>query len=158
MKTILTLKLTAAFRTIAIDYAANNNADVTIHEYFRDHFAYKYFKTCNIQQNSISGVYTLTVENSVKDRAPLTTLIDQFCLALYNNGVTVDGYTAPEFEDSAEATDAFDNTNALLSDGKLLAWCKETDQNFTVDGDCVALLLEARRVFAKLIYIMKHAE
>lgn len=158
MKAILTLKLTPAFYTIANNYAANNNADVTIHEFFRDHFVYATFKTVNIQQNSVTGVYTLTVENSVKDRAPLTTLIDQFCLALYNNGVTVDGYTAPTFQDSVEATESVYNTEALLSDGKLLAWCKETDQNFSTDGDCVAYLLEARKCFAKLIYVLEHAE
>lgn len=158
MKTILTLKLTAAFRTIAIDYAANNNADVTIHEFFRDQFVYHYFKTVNIQQNSISGVYTLTVEPSVKDAQPLTTLIDAFCLAMFNNGVTVDGYNAPTFNDSAIATNTFEIVREALSDGALIDWCKETDTNFSTDGDCVALLLEARKAFAKLIYVLEHAE
>lgn len=158
MQATLTLKLTSAFRTIATNYAANNNADVTIHEYFRDHFAYKYFKTCNIKQNSVSGVYTLTVENSTKDLAPLTTLIEQFCTALFDNGVTVDGFQPAEYSDSVEATDALYNLEALLSDGALLAHCKSTDENFTTDGDCVDLLLQARAAFAKLVYIMEHAE
>lgn len=158
MKAILTLKLTREFYTIATNYAANYNADVTIHEFFRDKFVYATFKTVNIQQNSISGVYTLTVEPSQKDRAPLTTLIDNFCYAMFQNGVVVDGYNAPTFNDSAIATNTFEIVREALSDGALIDWCKETDNNFTIDGDCVALLLEARSNLEKLIYVLEHAE
>ncbi len=144
MKIILNLHLTSTFRVLANNYAANNNADVTIEEYFRDLFVYRFFKTFRIEQNSITGVYTLTVQPSKLDTAPLTTLVDDFCLSMYNHGVVVDGYTPPEFEQSFEADNAIDQLEALLADGKLLSWCSETDQNLTTDFSCLGLLLSAR--------------
>ena len=92
MKTIITCSLTPAFRTEAINYARDNNVDVTIHEYFRDHFINACFKTWNLQQNSITGVYTLTVEHSDKDFAPLTSLVGLFCRKASASGVKIDGY------------------------------------------------------------------
>lgn len=158
MKTILTLKLTPAFRNLAIAHADNYNADITIHEFFRDQFVYATFKTVNIQQDSISGVYTLTVQPSVKDEFPLTTLVQRFCERMFDYGVTVDGYNPPELEEAADTPDAFYDAFQQLSSGKLLAWAKATDENFTTDGDCVETLLMARKAFEKVIYILEHAE
>lgn len=158
MKATITLRLNKIFYNFAGAYALNRNADISIHEFFRDQFVYATFKTVNIQQNSITGVYTLTVEPSVKDTAPLTTLIDNFCSKMYDHGVLVDGYMHPAYNDSVDATDAMYNLEALLSDGKLLRHCTDTDENFTTDGDCMSLLLEARAAFDKLVYIMENAD
>lgn len=92
MKVIINLSLSSAFRAAAIDFANTNNADITIHEYFRDHFVYANFKTVNIQQDGYTGVYTLTVQPSVKDAAPLTTLVYRFCKQMSAHGIQVDGY------------------------------------------------------------------
>lgn len=92
MKTIITCSLTPAFRTEAINYARDNNVDVTIHEYFRDNFLKACFKTWNLQQNSITGVYTITVEPSTLDFAPLNALVGLFCRKASASGVKIDGH------------------------------------------------------------------
>lgn len=93
MKMIIQARLTVSFRTLALAYAEDNNADITIHEYFRDHFVYKNFKTVNIQQASLTGLYTLTAEPSAKDTEAFTTLIERFCREATEAGVQVVGYT-----------------------------------------------------------------
>jgi hypothetical protein len=144
MKIILNVRLTSTFRVLANNYAANNNADVTIEEYFRDLFVYRFFKTFRIEQNSITGVYTLTVQPSKLDTAPLTTLVDDFCLSMFDHGVVVEGYTPPTFEDSETATATLESIEKVLCDGALIDWCNETDQNLTTDFSCLGLLLSAR--------------
>ena len=158
MKTILTLKLTSTFRNLAIAHAENYNADITIQEFFRDQFAYRFFKTFCLEQDSVTGMYILTVQPSKLDTAPLTTLIERFCQRMFDYGVTVDGYNPPELEEAADTPDQFYTVFQQLSAGKLLAWAKATDENFTTDGDCVATLLEARKAFEKVIYLLEHAE
>lgn len=158
MKTILTLKLTSTFRNLAIAHAENYNADITIQEFFRDQFVYATFKTFSIQLDSITGVYILTVQPSVKDEFPLTTLVERFCQRMFDYGVTVDGYNPPELEEAVDTPDQFYTVFQQLSAGELLAWAKATDENFTTDGDCVATLLEARKAFEKVIYLLEHAE
>ena len=92
MKTIITCSLTPAFYTEATNYARDNNVDLSIHEYFRDHFVYATFKTVHIEQNGVTGVYTLTVEPSCKDFAPLSTLVGLFCRKASASNVKIDGY------------------------------------------------------------------
>lgn len=89
MKTILEVKLTDTFYAHAATHNAENETELSIHEFFRDHFAYKNFKTCNIQQDGRTGVYTLQVEPSSKDAHPMQTLIEQFVSALAQDGVNV---------------------------------------------------------------------
>lgn len=93
MKMTIQARLTVSFRTLALAYAEDNNEDITIHEYFRDHFVYKNFKTVNIQQDPLTGLYTLTAQPSVKDTDSFTALIEHFCREATEAGVQIIGYT-----------------------------------------------------------------
>lgn len=92
MKTIIHARLTQSFYDLANKYNADNNAELSIHEYFRDHFIYATFKTVNIQQDGVSGLYKLEVAPSVKDFAPLTTLVALFGRKATEAGVHVVDY------------------------------------------------------------------
>lgn len=91
MKTIITLTLTETFRN-AVKARVAAGQDITIHEVFRDEYLKTHFMTWNLQQDSITGRYTITIEPSSKDWAPLTTLINRFCMKMFAAGVKVDGY------------------------------------------------------------------
>lgn len=121
MKTIIHARLTQAFYDRAAKYNADNNADLSIHEYFRDHFIYATFKTVNIQQDGVSGLYKLTVEPSVKDFAPLTTLVSLFGQRATEAGVHVVDYKPHEVsvvlgEDKDEMTYLVTVNNGAMPD------------------------------------------
>lgn len=96
MKLTFTLTLTKSTITDIWKTILAEESNESVHEYFRDHILKAHFHSWDLQQDGVSGMYTITATPSHLDAAPLFNCFNAFCAHLARLGTNVDGYAPCE--------------------------------------------------------------
>lgn len=121
MKLTFTLTLTKSTITDIWNTILAAESGESVHEYFRDHILKAHFHSWDMQQDSVSGMYTITAMPSHLDAAPLFNCFNAFCEQLAALGTNVDGYAPREAtitigEDKDEMTYLVTVNNGAMPD------------------------------------------